>query len=237
MGNNDKYLAEMLGALILTFIGSMAVVVFGGGTALESGAAALLAIALAHGLALAIAVYSTGHVSGAHVNPAVTIGFLALGKIKPEEAGKYILSQLAGAGMAGLLVGFLALDSALKASFGAPLPGAGVSVLAAVGFEAILTAMLMFTVLSTAADRRSSPGWHGFAIGMTLAVAILAGGYFSGASLNPARSFGPALAAFAFSPAGWSAPAVTLYWVYAIGPVIGGLLGAFVHRAAVGARK
>ncbi len=235
-GKNDKYYAEMIGTFLLTFIGSMAVVSFAG-TSLAFGSASLLAIALAHGLALAIAVYAVGHISGAHVNPAVTLGFLVLGKIKLGDAGKYILSQLVGAGFAGLLVGYLALNSSLQAAFGAPLPGQGTSPLLAAMIEIVLTAILVFVVLSTAADKRSTPGWHGFAIGMTLAMAILAGGVFSGASLNPARSFGPALATLAFASAGEPTPAISMLWIYIIGPIIGGVLGAYVHRFTVAAGK
>lgn len=232
----SKFYAELFGTFILTFIGSMAVVSFAG-TSLAFGSASLLAIALAHGLALAIAVYAVGHISGAHVNPAVTIGFLVTGRMKSNEAGYYILAQLIGAGIAGLLAGLLASGAAEKAAFGAPLPGEGVSAMAAVGFEIVLTGLLAFVVLSTAADKRATPGWHGFAIGMTLAVAILAGGAFSGASLNPARSFGPALATFAFNTAGQAAPAISLYWIYVLGPIIGGVLAAFLHKMTVAAKK
>ncbi len=235
-GKNDIYYAEMIGTFLLTFIGSMAVVSFAG-TSLAFGAGSLLAIALAHGLALCITVYALGHISGAHVNPAVTVGFLVLGKMKPDEAGKYVLSQLAGAALAGLLVGYLATSQALHANFGAPLPGEGISPTMAVAIEAVLTAILVFVVLSTAADRRATPGWHGFAIGMTLAMAILAGGIFSGASLNPARSFGPAIATFAFSFAGEPTPAISMLWIYIAGPIIGGILGAYVHRFSVSLGK
>ena len=236
MGKNAKYYAEMIGTFLLTFIGSMAVVSFAG-AGLAFGSASLLAIALAHGLALAIAVYALGHISGAHVNPAVTLGFLVLGKIKPEEAGKYVLSQLVGAGFAGLLVGYLAINPSLMAAFGAPLPGEGVTPQAAILIEAVLTAILVFVVLSTAADKRATPGWHGFSIGMTLAMAILAGGVFSGAWLNPARSFGPALGTLAFSFAGEPVPAISMLWIYIIGPLLGGALGAFVYRFSVAEGK
>ncbi|MEM2138425.1 MAG: aquaporin [Candidatus Anstonellaceae archaeon] len=229
----NKFYAELFGTFILTFIGSMAVVSFAG-TLLAFGAANLLAIALAHGLALAIAVYAVGHISGAHVNPAITIGFLATGKMKANEAGYYVFAQLVGAGIAGLLVGLLASGAATSANYGAPLPGNGVAETAALGFEVALTGLLAFVVLSTAADKRSTPGWHGFAIGMTLAVAILAGGAFSGASLNPARSFGPALAAFAFDGTG---QAISFYWIYVLGPMVGGVLGAFLHKMTVAAKK
>jgi MIP family channel proteins len=229
----NKFYGELFGTFILTFIGSMAVVSFAG-TSLAFGSASLLAIALAHGLALAIAVYAVGHLSGAHVNPAITIGFLATGKMKTDEAGWYIFGQLIGAGIAGLLVGLLASGAAANANYGAPLPGEGVAAMAALGFEIVLTGLLAFVVLSTAADKRATPGWHGFAIGMTLAVAILAGGAFSGASLNPARSFGPALATFAFEGAG---PAISLYWIYALGPIIGGVLAAFLHKMTVASKK
>jgi glycerol uptake facilitator protein len=235
--DNDysKYFAEAIGGFLLTFIGSLAVIVYGGATIAQFGPASLLAIALAHGLALAIIVYSVGHISGAHANPAVTIGFFALGKITLPEAAKYIVSQLAGAAAAGLALGFMFAKIASAASYGAPLPAASFGTLHAIALEAILTSILMFVVLATAADKRATPGWHGFAIGMTLAAAIIIGGVFTGGSLNPARSFGPAIAAVAFGDT--ANAALSSYWIYVIGPVLGGIIGAFGYRYTIAAKS
>ena len=227
---NSKYFAEIIGTFLLVFIGSLSVIVYGGSIG-QFGPAGLLAIALAHGLALAIIVYSVGHISGAHVNPAVTIGFAVLGKMQLPQATKYVLCQLLGAAIAGLAVGFLFSAAAQDSAYGAPLPGYGVGPAHAIAIEAIFTGMLVFVVLSTAADKRSSAGWHGFAIGMTLAVAILAAGIYTGGSLNPARSFGPAIAAVAYGTL--SSPALGEYWIYAIGPLLGGIIGALVHRYTI----
>lgn len=225
--DNAKYFAEIIGTFLLTFIGSLAVVVYGSSVA-QFGPGSLIAIALAHGLALAIIVYSLGYISGAHVNPAVTIGFFLLGKMSLPESVKYIGSQLLGAAIAGLAIGFIFASSAPGAGFGAPVPGTSTDAVHAVAIELILTAILAFVVLSTAADRRATPGWGGFAIGMTLAAAILIGGVFTGGSLNPARSFGPAIAAVAFGDT--SSPALSSYWIYVVGPVLGGILGALLYR-------
>ena len=139
-----------------------------------------------------------------------------------------------GAAIAGLAIGFLFSSAAASGGYGAPLPGASTDSAHAVVIELILTAILMFVVLCTAADRRATPGWQGFAIGMTLAVAIIVGGVFSGGSLNPARNFGPAIAAVAFGAA--SSPALADYWIYVVGPVLGGILGALLYRHTVSAR-
>ncbi len=231
---HQTYAAEAAGTFLLTFIGSMAVVVYGGGLPLPFGADSLVAIALAHGLALAIAVYALGHISGAHVNPAVTLGFLLVGKIKLPQAAGYLASQFAGAAVAGLAVALLAGSYASSAGFGAPMPAPVISPTQAMAFEAVLTGILVFVVLSTAADKRSAAGWHGFAIGMTLAIAILAGGIFSGGSLNPARSFGPTFASAVF--AGLDSAPVGMLWVYFVGPIIGGLLAAWMHKALFSAK-
>ena len=231
--DNSKYFAEIIGTFLLVFIGSLAVIVYGSSVA-QFGPASLLAIALALGLTLTIIVYSLGYISGAHVNPAVTIGFFALGKMRLPEVVKYVSSQLFGAAIAGLAIGFLFSSAAASGGYGAPLPGASTDSAHAVVIELILTAILMFVVLCTAADRRATPGWQGFAIGMTLAVAIIVGGVFSGGSLNPARNFGPAIAAVAFGAA--SSPALADYWIYVVGPVLGGILGALLYRHTVSAR-
>ena len=213
-----KYVAEGVGTFGLVFVGAASVVMSG-----QAGYG-LPGIALAHGLVLMAMIYALGHVSGAHFNPAVTIAMLLTKNVRPREGIMYIISQLAGAGIAGFLLLF---------SIGTIAPGLyvdqlhlGVTDLTGIGFargiliEAILTFFLVFTIFGVAVDKKAPPGFYGIAIGFVLAACILAGGWLTGAALNPARAFGPALAS-----GYWDTQVV--YW---IGPIIGGLAAGLLHK-------
>jgi MIP family channel proteins len=212
------WVAELIGTFALVFFGTTSVTVW---TQVARSEAALLGIALAHGLTLTIMVYTIGHVSGCHINPAVTIALASVKKIGAGDAIVYIASQLLGAGLAGLAHRMI-LPQGAAVLYGLTLPtGAiGQSAISAVAVEATLTFFLMFVIYGTALSGRSPQGWHGFAIGMMLATAILVGGPLTGAALNPARSFGPALASGVFEHH-------IDYWV---GPTIGALLAALISR-------
>jgi MIP family channel proteins len=207
-------LAELIGTFALVFVGAGAAAVQVGG---------LPGVALAHGLILVAIVYSLGHVSGAHVNPAVTIGLLAGGDIAPLKAAWYIIAQLMGGILAAaalrLIVspatglGTTQLGSAMGTSI---TPAQGTLV------EIVLTFLLVTTVLNTAV-RGHAGKMAGLAIGFTLAACILMGGPLTGASLNPARSLGPALLSGQWNN----------HWVYWLGPIIGGMLASVLSRAMV----
>lgn len=203
------------------FVGTFALV-FGGGGAIvalrDAGPAGLMGVALAHGLILAIMVSATMRISG-HLNPAVTIGFLATRRIDPMMAGVYIAAQLLGAIAAGYaLKGLIPADqfAAVHGTIQEIAPG--VSSLQAVGLEAIATFFLVFAVFGTAVDPQA-PNVGGFAIGLTIAVDILAIGPLTGASMNPARSFGPAMVTQNFIG----------QFVYWTGPIIGGIVAAVLY--------
>lgn len=203
-------IAELIGTFALVFFGSMSVSIFSG-----AGALGILPIALAHGLALMIMVYSVGRISGAYVNPAVTIAMLSLKKIGFTTAILYIVFQLIGASLAGFAHSQI-LTSASSSFYGLPQPTdmIGKSQFYAVIIEAILTFFLAFTILNASSEI------SGFAIGMTLAAGILIGGTLTGAALNPARAFGPAIISGNFAT----------QWVYWLGPIAGALIAGVIYK-------
>ena len=215
----EQAVAEVIGTLALVFIGAGSVVV--GVSALGAG---LLGVALAHALVLAVMVTALGHISGGHFNPAVTISVWVAGKIQTARAGVYILAQLVGA-VAG--AGLLRLvmderiwrDSLPSAPLGATVL-TGITTSRGILLEGILTFFLVFTVFAVAVDDRGAfKAVAGLPIGLVLGFDILVGGNLTGASMNPARSFGPALVGGTW----------TDFWVYITGPVVGGLVAASVY--------
>ncbi len=212
-------LAEFIGTFYLCFAGIAAIL------SLEppyNSGAGIVGVALAHGLALSIAVSTFGGISGAHFNPAVTLGILATGRISGGGAVRYIISQLAGATVAALACkAIFAKQAVTAAKLGIPLPGEGVTWAVVLGMEFILTFLLLTSVFGAAVDERGKAvKIGGFAIGLTVAFDILAGGKISGASMNPARSFGPALVQWHWD---WH----LLYW---LGPIAGGVVAALVYH-------
>lgn len=224
-----RLLAEGIGTAFLTLIGCGAV------TATDTLNAAgkhtltisdLGIIGLAFGLALAIAVYAIGKVSGCHVNPAVTIGMLVSRRIAPVTAALYIVAQLVGAAVAGLaLIAIYGTTAAKATSMGVTTFAAPTTPIQAAVAEAIGTFIFLFVITAMIADSRAPNGWAGLIIGLTLAAVIIMEGAVTGASLNPARSFGPELIkAFYGGKVDWSQ-----YWVYVVGPIVGGVAGVFAY--------
>jgi MIP family channel proteins len=201
-------LAELVGTFTLVFIGA------GAAAVVVSGASngGLVAVALAHALALAVVIYAWGAISGAHVNPAVTFGLALAGRISWVRAGRYWLAQLLGAALAGFLLLFLIGP---QGNLGMTLPAPSVSVVQAIVIEAVLTFFLVTAVFGSAVAGRNGNA-AGLAIGLVLGMDILMAGPLTGGSMNPARSFGPALAMGNF----------TDLYVYFIGPLLGGGLAA-----------
>ena len=213
-------IAEAFGAFVLLVIGAGSVL-----TATAMNDSNPLLIAFAHGLAIFIGVAAVGHISGAHFNPAVTFGFLITGKIAPRQALAYVGSQLLGAiiGVVVLRVIFSGAESAMgsaaeTANLGVPHLYGDVSVPVGILIEAVLTFFLVFVIFQVAVDSKGPASIAPVAIGMTITLGALMGGPLTGAALNPARAFGPAL--------------ISGYWadhyVYWIGPLLGGGLGALV---------
>src|SRR5262245_19079009 len=210
-------LAEFLGTFFLCFAGIAAIL----SDTLGPNGGGIVAIALAHGLALSVAVNAFGGVSGAHFNPAVTIGMLATGRIRPPLALGYVVTQLAGATVAAYVCcSLFPSDAIAQANLGIPLPAAWASTTTVVVMEFVMTFLLVTAIFGTAVDPRGAAvKIGGFGIGLTVAFDILAGGAVTGASMNPARSFGPAL-----EMNYW-----TWHWAYWVAPIIGAVLAAQVY--------
>jgi aquaporin NIP len=165
-------------------------------------------------------VYATGHLSGAHINPAVTIAFTLSRHFPARDAAGYIAAQLAGASAGALAL--LAVWPGKPGDLGVTLPTVGLG--SAFVYEAILTALLMFVIMAVATDTRAVGAAAAIAIGGTVGLDALFGGPVTGASMNPARSFGPALAAGEWHD----------FWLYVLAPVIGAALGAFAYQLVRG---
>lgn len=240
MSTTRVMLAEAIGTFFLCFAGIAAIL--STQAPINSGAG-LVGIALAHGLALSIAVSVFGGVSGGHHNPAVTIGILAAGRIKPDRAIQYILAQLAGATIAALLcMKFFPSDAVKGAMLGIPLPspqnmpgaeGAWLTLPILLGLEFVGTFLLVTAVFGTAVDERGQVvNIGGFAIGLTVAFDILAFGSVTGASMNPARSFGPALI-YKLMGGDAGAGAFQLHWCYWVAPIAGGVVAALMYEKLI----
>jgi aquaporin TIP len=215
-------IAELIATLLFVFVGAGSVVVITGviGVSPRDDAAALTGIALAHGLAIALLVAGTARISGGHINPAVTFGAVITGRLKLTTGVLYVAAQLTGA-----VIGALLLEAAVvgdvEGSLGAhslnlgALDGEGGGVLV----EAVLTFVLVFTVFATAIDPRGMANVAPIAIGLAVLVDHLVGVPLTGASMNPARSFGPALVADVWDD----------HWVYWVGPLAGGGIAALAY--------
>jgi MIP family channel proteins len=216
-------LAEIAGTFMFFVIGAGAIV-----TSVVAGSPtnSLLAIALAHGLALAIAVSSFGAISGGHFNPAVTLGLAIARKHPWPRVLTYWAAQLIGALLAGLVLRLFFepfLAAATQTHLGTPMVNAAVSPVLAIVIEAVLTLFLVWTVFGTAVSP-NAPRIAGFGIGLIVTADILIGGPLTGAAMNPARHFGPAVVS------GY----LDNWYVYWIGPLIGAALAGLSYRYAFG---
>jgi aquaporin Z len=213
-------LAEAIGTFIFFTIGAGAVIVETSPT--TQGSVGLIGVAAAHGLTLAIMVTVFGGISGGHFNPAVSLGVLAGGKIEAPRAFSYIGAQLVGALAAGGMLRLMFVRERWEPSnLGTPSIGIGVSVGQAILIEAVLTFVLLIAVWGTGVDPRGAKV-GGFGIGLAVFVDILVGGPLTGAAMNPARHFGTAAMSGYWSD----------WWVYWVGPILGGLLASLVYRGA-----
>ena len=215
--------AEAVGTFLFFFVGAGSVVV---ATSSADGGPGLVGIAFAHGIALAVAVSALGAVSGAHFNPAVTVAVRLAGRIEWSHAVAYVVVQLAAAVAAGLALRWVLPESAWSASFiGTPALGEGIGPVAGVAIEAILTLLLVVAVFGTAVDPRA-PRLGGMAIGLAVAADVMMGGPLTGAAMNPARWFGPAVASGHLND----------WYVWWVGPLIGAIVGAVIYRYALESR-
>lgn len=214
-----RCLAECVGTFGIVF----APVALAGTGQFGGSETGLMASAWVSGLSVLAMIYALGHISAAHFNPAVTVGFAVAGRFPWRYVLPYILAQTAGAvaaaGLAALLLG---------AGHGAHVPAPG-PLPRAVGLEAVLTFLLMLVIIAVATDRRVHGAVTGLAIGLTVVFDVLIGGPVTGGSMNPARSLGPALFA--------GGAALAHYWVYIIGPVVGAVLAARLYEALRGGEE
>jgi aquaporin NIP len=212
--------AELIGTFGLVTAGCGAII-----TTQTSSLSPIL-VALAFGLVIAVMIAATGHISGGHINPAVSIGLAVTGKLPWAELPAYVLAQLVGAILAALtLLGFF--GSQLATTVNAPNTALHVSMLQAGLMEVVLTAFLVFVISAVATDNQSVGKLAAFAIGGTITLGALWGGPISGASMNPARSFGPALiSALTAGHVDWQ----TILLAYIVGPIIGGIIGAALYH-------
>ncbi|HEY3108022.1 MAG TPA: MIP/aquaporin family protein [Chloroflexota bacterium] len=216
-------LAELVGSFAFFFIGAGAIC----SDAYTRGGVGLVGVALAHGLILSVMISALGAISGGHFNPAVTIAFLVTGRIPTAQAVAYVVAQLVGGTIAGLLL--RAIFAAVfpeavigPAHLGTPGLARDVSFGTGVLVEAVLTFFLLLAIYGTAVDERAPRSIAGFGIGLTVGLDILMGGPLTGAAMNPARTFGPAVAA--------------QFWdnhlVYWIGPIVGAVIAALLYEYA-----
>ena len=230
----QKLGAEALGTAILVFIGAGSVpltVLLTGSN--PFGSAELSTISFAFAFAIMAAVYSVGHISGCHINPAVTIALLATRKIDGATAGGYIVAQLVGA-FIGAGLTFVVLSGNDPAALGLGAVSVNANAGNVVGFsaEVIGTAILVFTVFGAAVDGRAPSGFAGIIIGFIVYGIIILVGPITGAALNPARQIGPELLGAAIG----ATTHLDQLWVYIAGPIVGGLIGAFGYQF-VGQRR
>jgi MIP family channel proteins len=208
--------AEAIGAFALVFAGCGAIVT----DSVHGGVLGAVGVSLTFGLVIMAMVYATGHLSGAHLNPAVTLAFALTRHLPRRDALAYIAAQVVGALAAAALL--LAVWPSTPADLGTTLPTVGVG--SAVAYEAVLTALLMFVIMAVATDTRAVGAGAAIAIGGTVGLDALFGGPITGASMNPARSIGPALVSGELHD----------LWIYIAAPIAGAAIGALAYQLVRG---
>jgi aquaporin Z len=211
-----RVVVEFIGPFALCFIGIGAIVMTG-----AKDASDLIAIAFAHGLAIGLMVMAAGHISGGYFNPAVTIGMMATRRIDAQTGGIFIVAQLLGA-LAGTLFILATFPEAMRdaVNLGVPAVGSSFSSSNALVAEIVTTFFLLFVIFGVAVDQRSAKGVGGLVIGLTITMDIFATGAISGAAMNPARWFGPAIVGGHWDD----------FWIWIIGPIVGAVAAAFLFN-------
>jgi len=223
--------AEFVGTFALIFVGAGSILTIAKALAPALttapavdvyGGLTLVGVALAHGLAIAVMASAVGHISGAHFNPAVTLGFFITRRIAPSLAVVYWSMQFAGAASAAALLRWFYPEATRQLThLGAPALSSGITVWQGVVIEMVLTFFLVWVIFASAADPGGSfKSIAGLAIGLTITMGVLMGGPLTGAALNPARAFGPELLSRHWSDA----------WVWYVGPFLGGALAALAYE-------
>lgn len=216
-----KYLAELVGTFVLTFLGCGAAVALGCG----ADTASVVGTAIAFGLAVVAMAYTIGGISGCHINPAITLGCFLSGRMTAKDCGMYMVFQVIGAILAAAvlagIVGTVGADGIITTKTGANACAFGVT--NGLIVEIVLTMIFVLVVLgATAKTNGATNNFAGLAIGLSLILIHLVGIHFTGTSVNPARSVGPAL----FE----GGQALSEIWVFIIGPLVGGALAALIWK-------
>ncbi|PKL65150.1 MAG: aquaporin [Methanomicrobiales archaeon HGW-Methanomicrobiales-3] len=238
-----RSIAEAVGTLLLVYFGAGAAAItlmiahgtspatpFNIGIGQLGGLGDWFAIGITFGIVIAAVIYALGRVSGAHINPAVTIALLATKRFPAGDSVAYIIAQCTGAAIGSLLF-FLTvgMDAVTIGGLGATAPFPGIAYGGAILIEIIATFVLMLVIMGVAVDERAPPGFAGLIIGLTVAGMITMAGNISGASLNPARTFGPYLMDFLLGGSNlWA-----FFPIYVIGPVIGAVAAAVFYDRIV----
>jgi MIP family channel proteins len=215
----QRYIAEFIGTFAIVF----APVALSATSTLPNSDSNLMASAWVSGLSVLAMIYALGHISAAHFNPAVTLGFAIARRFPWRYVLPYLAAEFLGGITAAAVVALL-----FGGGYGAHIPYSGL-VAAAVGTEAVLTFFLMLVIISVATDKRVAGAVPGLAIGLTVVFDVLIGGPVSGGSMNPARSLGPALFA--------GGAAMANYWIYLVGPILGAAIAARLYEAIRGSEK
>jgi len=223
LANPRAWLAEAISTFCLVFFGPLAITIsaelFGSGLSIES----IIMISLSHGAAIGIMVYAFGHISGAHINPAVTIAMLVTRNIKGKDAAGYIGSQIVGAILAASAHMAILPEAGAAVNFGTqggPSEFLNFSAASGLGVEIILTFFLVTTIFMTAVHRKAAAGMAGIAIGGIIFLLHLVGVPLTGASMNPARTLGPAIVS-----GQWD-----FHWIYWAGPIIGAVIAGLIMQ-------
>ncbi|MEX2588364.1 MAG: aquaporin [Actinomycetota bacterium] len=218
-----KYAAEFIAVFFLVFVGTAAIVTDQYLAVVQlRDTFGVLGVALAHGLALALAIAAVGRISGGHVNPAISIAFFVARRLSLKDLAGYIAAQLLGGLTASLMVAQLfPADTVSSVSAGVPGLGDGVQVLQGGLIEVVLAFMLAFVFWGTAVDPKGPKAIAPLAIGLTVTFDMLAGAPFTGAAMNPARWFGPAVVSNTFA-------ADSIVWI--LGPIVGALIASTVYE-------
>jgi len=234
-----RFIAEAVGTFLLVYFGAGAAAItlmisegaatpvpFNIGIGALGGLGDWFAIGMAFALAISAAIYALGRISGAHINPAVTIALWATRRFPTREVVPYILAQLLGASLASLLfAATVGMKAVTVGGLGATAPFPGITFVQAILAEAVGTFLLMLVIMGVAVDERAPPGFAGLVIGLTVGGIITTTGNIAGSSLNPARTFGPYLADQLLGGSNlWS-----FFPIYVIGPIAGAVIAAFLY--------
>lgn len=218
--NYKKYIAEAIGTFTLVFVGAGAICTDYYLKSAGGAGIGLVGVSIAFGLAAMASIYGLGYISGSHINPAITIACWATRRMDTNLTVFYVLSQLLGATIAGFVLKTIYPQAITSVHLGSTFLGQGVPMARGVLMEFVITFLLVLTFFSTAIDRRASKTFAGLCIGSAMLLGVMVGGAVTGGSMNPARTFGPAIAAGFFQN----------HFVYWIGPILGGIAAAIFYE-------